>query len=153
MVPVSGGGVVPVPSPAYQRTQRKRRPALHLDALTLVTRLRLLALCLLAVHLAVHLAQHRSRRVPAGGHAAIARNPSCCLRCCAPCGACRTRICMNGWWLDPSWRSHAGCRPMPRAGPGCPAPPNNAAGAHALALRRARACWSCLSASRATSAC
>src|SRR5258706_15813241 len=52
MVPASGEGVVPVPPPAYHRTQRKRRPALHLDALTLVTRLRLLPLCRLAVCLA-----------------------------------------------------------------------------------------------------
>jgi hypothetical protein len=36
------------------RTQRKRRPALHLDALTLVSRLHLLALCQLAVQMARH---------------------------------------------------------------------------------------------------
>ncbi len=63
MVPASSGGVVPVPPPAYHRTQRKRRPALHLDALTLVTRLHLLALC----QLAVQLARHRcSPPLPAG---------------------------------------------------------------------------------------
>jgi hypothetical protein len=31
--------------------QHKRRPTLHLDALTLVTRLHLLSLCQLAIHL------------------------------------------------------------------------------------------------------
>src|SRR5260221_141549 len=52
MVPAPCEGTAPVPPPAYHRTQRKRRPALHLDALTLVTRLHLLALCRLAVQLA-----------------------------------------------------------------------------------------------------
>jgi len=41
-----------VPLPAYSREQVKVGPALHLDALTLVTRLQLLALCRLAVQLA-----------------------------------------------------------------------------------------------------
>lgn len=39
----------PVPPPSYQRTMAT---ALHLDALTLVTRLELLALCRVAVQLA-----------------------------------------------------------------------------------------------------
>src|SRR5215469_15605784 len=52
MVPALREGAVPVSPPAYHRAQRKRRPALHLDALTLVTRLHLLALCRLAVRLA-----------------------------------------------------------------------------------------------------
>jgi hypothetical protein len=43
---------VAIPPPAYQRAQAKTRTALHLDALTLVTRLHLLALCQLAVRLA-----------------------------------------------------------------------------------------------------
>jgi len=42
----------PVPPPAYHRAQRRLGSALHLDALTLVTRLHLLALCRLAVQLA-----------------------------------------------------------------------------------------------------
>ncbi len=42
----------PVPSPAYQRAQARLGPALHIDALTLVTTLHLLLLCRLAVHLA-----------------------------------------------------------------------------------------------------
>jgi transposase len=52
MIPAPCEGTAPVPPPAFHRTQRKRRPALHLDALTLVTRLHLLALCRLAVQLA-----------------------------------------------------------------------------------------------------
>src|SRR5436305_12921648 len=42
----------PVPPPSYQRAQAKQRPALHLNALTLVTTLHLLTLCRLAVRIA-----------------------------------------------------------------------------------------------------
>ena len=42
----------PVPPPSYQRAQAKQRPALHLNALTLVTTLHLLTLCRLAVRVA-----------------------------------------------------------------------------------------------------
>ena len=42
----------PVPPPAYQRAQARLGPALHIDALTLVTTLHLLTLCRLAVRLA-----------------------------------------------------------------------------------------------------
>lgn len=45
----------PVPPPSYQRGQARVAPALHIDALTLVTTLHLLALC----HLAVRLAHRR----------------------------------------------------------------------------------------------
>lgn len=41
-----------VPPPAYYREQARLGPALHIDALTLVTTLHLLALCRLAVSLA-----------------------------------------------------------------------------------------------------
>ena len=41
-----------VPPPAYSREQARLGPALHSDALTLVTTLHLLALCRLAVSLA-----------------------------------------------------------------------------------------------------
>src|SRR6266571_1066139 len=40
----------PVAPPSYQRAQAKQGPALHMNALTLVTRLHLLLLCRLAVH-------------------------------------------------------------------------------------------------------
>ncbi len=42
----------PVPPPAYQRAQARLGPALHIDALALVTTLHLLTLCRLAVRLA-----------------------------------------------------------------------------------------------------
>ena len=44
----------PVPPPAYHRAQVRLGPALHIDALTLVNTLHLLALCRLAVRLAHH---------------------------------------------------------------------------------------------------
>jgi len=49
MVPAPCKPTAPAPPPAYQRAVAKRGPALHIDALTLVTRLHLLALCRLAV--------------------------------------------------------------------------------------------------------
>jgi hypothetical protein len=48
--PAACPGVVPVPPPAYRRARLKSRPTWHLDALTLVTRLHLLSLCRMAVH-------------------------------------------------------------------------------------------------------
>jgi hypothetical protein len=44
----------PVPPPAYHRAHVRLGPALHIDALTLVNTLHLLALCRLAVRLAHH---------------------------------------------------------------------------------------------------
>src|SRR5437763_7581568 len=41
-----------VPPPSYQRAQAKQSPALHINALTLVTTLHLLLLCRLAVRMA-----------------------------------------------------------------------------------------------------
>jgi hypothetical protein len=49
----------PVPPPAYHRAQGRLGPALHIDALTLIHTLHLLALCRLAVRLA-----HRRRAPP-----------------------------------------------------------------------------------------
>ncbi len=52
MVPAPCTPTAPVPSPAYQRTLAKHSPALHVEALSVVQRLHLLALCRLAVGLA-----------------------------------------------------------------------------------------------------
>src|SRR5215471_10496317 len=52
MIPAPSSPTVPIPPPAYRRAQAKTQPPLRLDALTLVTRLHLLALCQLAVRLA-----------------------------------------------------------------------------------------------------
>jgi hypothetical protein len=57
MVPAPCTPTAPVPPPAYQRAVTKRGPARHIDALALVTRLHLRALCRLAV-------QQAQRRCP-----------------------------------------------------------------------------------------
>ena len=49
MVPAPCPPMGPVPPPAYQHALTTCGPALHIDALTLVTYLHLLALCRLAV--------------------------------------------------------------------------------------------------------
>src|SRR5258707_11917920 len=58
MVPAPCEATAPIPPPAYHRAQAQCGPALHLDALTLIGRLHLLAVCRLAVRLA------RPRRAP-----------------------------------------------------------------------------------------
>lgn len=52
MMPTLGNPAAPVPPPAYHRAQARLGPALHIDALTLICMLHLLALCRLAVRLA-----------------------------------------------------------------------------------------------------
>ena len=52
MIPMLSTETTPVPPPAYYRAQARLRPALHIDALTLVNTLHLLTLCRLAVRLA-----------------------------------------------------------------------------------------------------
>lgn len=62
-MPTTVNEQAPIPPPAYHRAQARLGPALHIDALTLVTTLHLLALCRMAVRLA-----HRrcSPPLPAG---------------------------------------------------------------------------------------
>jgi len=70
MVPTSCGNTSPVPPPAYHRAQAKVGRALQVDALTLVTRLHLLALCRLAV-------QQAQRRCPPPLPAGPGGRPRC----------------------------------------------------------------------------
>lgn len=67
MVPTSCSSTVPIPPPAYRRARARAQPPLRLDALTLVTRLHLLALCRLAVRLAQQLCPSPLPAGP-GGH-------------------------------------------------------------------------------------
>jgi len=66
MVPVPCVSTVPVPPPAYQRAVAKRGPVLHINALTLVTRLHLLTLCGLAVRQAPRRCQPPLPKGPGG---------------------------------------------------------------------------------------
>ena len=52
MMPTLVKEQAPVPPPSYQRAQARLSPALHIDALTLVTTFHLLTLCRLAIGLA-----------------------------------------------------------------------------------------------------
>ena len=52
MMPLMLNEQAPVPPLVYHRAQARLGPALHIDALTLVTTLHLLTLCRLAVRLA-----------------------------------------------------------------------------------------------------
>ena len=52
MKPTAVNEKTPVPPPAYRREQARLGPALHINALTLVTTLHLLALCRFALHVA-----------------------------------------------------------------------------------------------------
>jgi hypothetical protein len=52
MMPQRVDHQAPIPPPAYHRAEAKQGPALHIDAVTLVQRLHVLALCRLAVRLA-----------------------------------------------------------------------------------------------------
>lgn len=52
MIPTIVKEQAPVPPPCYQRAQARLKPALHIDALTLITTLHLLTLCRLAVRVA-----------------------------------------------------------------------------------------------------
>src|SRR2546421_1987562 len=54
MMPTVVKEQAPIPPPSYQRAQARLGPALHMNALTLVTTLHLLPLCRLAVRLAHH---------------------------------------------------------------------------------------------------
>ena len=52
MIPAPCATTAPIPPPAYHRAQAKVGPALHVDALSLVSGLHLLVLCRLTVRLA-----------------------------------------------------------------------------------------------------
>jgi hypothetical protein len=52
MMPICVESQAPIPPPAYSRAQARSKDALHIDALTLVRTLHLLAVCRLAVRLA-----------------------------------------------------------------------------------------------------
>jgi hypothetical protein len=120
----------PVPPPAYHRAQAKRRAALHLDALTLVRHLHLLALSRMAVRLA-------QRRCPPplpaglGGRPRRYQEESLLLLALLRTLWQLSYQDLHDWlvaWPGPRWRSPLGCPPTPTGGRACPVPPSNAAG-------------------------
>ncbi len=93
----------PVPPPAYHRAQAKVGPALHLDALTLITRSHLLAPARTCSHCAgwpcswpVAAVLRHCPPVQGDARAAIARSRCSCWGCCARCGGCRIKTSMTG---------------------------------------------------------
>src|SRR5215831_17921007 len=89
-----------VPPPSYQRTLAS---ALHLDALTLVTRLQLLAVCRVAVHLAHQQCPPPLRAGPGGAPRLYAHESLLQLL-----AVCRVAVHL----------AHQQCPPPLRAGPG-----------------------------------
>ena len=87
----------PVPPPSYNRIQAKRSRDLHINALTLVTTLHLLALCRMAVRMA-----HRRCPPPLRGIVQVDIPAYIAKRVCysstsyGGCGACLIKICMIG---------------------------------------------------------
>ena len=141
-MPTLSSNQAPVPPPAYHRAQDKAGSALASGCAHAQYRLASAPLCRLTV-------RSPDRRLPAArqpvrvdGHAAIGRSRSCCWRCCA---ARRLSYQDLHDWLV-TWPALAWACGLPAdatAGPGCPAPPSNAAGRRRLARRCARRCsWS-----------
>jgi len=84
MAPALCADQAPVLPPSYYRSPAG---ALHLDALTLSTRLHLLMVCELAVHLAHPPCIPQLPVGRGGARVSIARNRSCCSRSFAPSAA------------------------------------------------------------------
>src|SRR5207237_222735 len=110
MMPTVVKEQAPVPPPSYQRAQARLSRALHIDALTLVTTLHVLALCRLAVRLA-----HRRCPAPLRGtvraelRAPIVRRACSSSASCGPCGAYPLRTCMTGSRVGLLWPWPVAC--------------------------------------------
>jgi hypothetical protein len=86
----------PVAPPSYQRAQARLGPALHINALTLVTTLHLLMLCRMAVRLAHRRCPPHCQPVLAEPRVPTVRRACCSSACCVPCGAYRIRTRTTG---------------------------------------------------------
>ena len=110
MMPTVVKEQAPVPPPSYQRAQARLSRALHIDALTLLTTLHVLALCRLAVRLA-----HRRCPPPLRGtvraelRAPIVRRACSSSVSCVPCGAYPLRTCMTGSRVGLLWHWPVAC--------------------------------------------
>src|SRR5690348_2588310 len=111
MMPIVVKEQAPIPPPSYQRAQARLGPALHIDALTLVTTLHLLSLCRLAVRLA-----HRrcAPPLPAGPGGAPRTYSEESLLLIALLRTLwrlsRSGICMTGYTIGLPWLGPAVCR-------------------------------------------
>src|SRR5262249_15965267 len=118
MAPALYATQAPVPPPSYHRTMAT---ALHLDALTLVTRLQLLEVCRVAVQLAQQQCPRRCPLVPVERRESLVRPPCYCWRCCARSGGCPTKRFLTGGAPGQPWRWPAGSHLDRVAGRACPA--------------------------------
>ena len=127
MMPTLVKEQAPVPPPSYQRAQARLSRALHIDALTLVRTLHLLALCRLAVRLA-----HRRCPPPLRGtvrverRAPLVRRACCSSVSCVPCGAYPIRTCLTGSRVGLLWPWPVACLETNKASFPFLAPPNKA---------------------------
>src|SRR5947208_5272109 len=110
MMPLALEDQTPVAPPSYHRAQARLGPALHMNALTLVTTLHVLALCRLAVRLA-----HRRCPPPLRGtvraelRAPLVRRACSSSVSCGPCGAYPIRTCMTGSRVGLLWPWPVAC--------------------------------------------
>src|SRR5260370_35106437 len=129
MMPILSCEQAPVPPPSYHRAQVQaqawRARALHINALTLIETLHLLALC----HLAIELA-HRRCPPPlpkgAGGRPRSYREESFLLIALLKTlwRLSRPGTSMTGWRVGPRWPWPVACRRGPMASHASPALPN-----------------------------
>lgn len=141
MLPVCCDVRASVPPPAYHRERRRLSPALHIDTLTLVTRLHLLALCRLAVQLAPWCAP----TLPAGpgGRPRLYREESLLLL-----ALLRTLWRLSyqdvptGWWPGRPSHRRVACRLTRADNRACPVRRSNGNGPHGQVRRWLRHCSS-----------
>src|SRR5712692_7837865 len=132
MMPTLLNGQAPVPPPSYHRAQARHQRALHIDALTLVTSLHLLALCRLAVHLA-----HRRCPPPlpagkGGANRTYSEESLLLIALLRTLGGCPTKICTTGSRRGPLWPWPAACHEVARGS--CVSPVRRSSGNEGMPL-------------------
>lgn len=141
MMPAHVADQAPVPPPAYHRVRQRVGPCLHLNALTLITRLHLLALCGLAVRFA------RWRCPPSlpagpGGRPQVYQEESLLLLALLRVLWHLSYQDVHDWLVAwPALRGRVACPAMPRATLRSPALPSSASAARGPGRRWARRYW------------
>ena len=135
MMPTRVNDQTPVPPPAYHRAQAKLGPALHIDALTLITTLHLLTLCRWLCAWRIGVALPRYQQVQEGLRARTAKS-HCCLSCSyGRYGDSPMEICAIGCVTGLPLPWHVTCRWEKIAYPVFPVPRSNASAAIEQELR------------------